>query len=164
MKYNLIQLLAQCEYELASIGIITGAVKEIKINPRFTSTWGYCKKLPNGDFAIDLSKRLFEEGNEKGIKTTIIHELLHTCEGCFNHGAEWKAKAEKVNAAYGYNIKRCTSAKEKGIEETGRGTKIKYIVVCARCGYEFCRSKESNLIKYPSRYLCSCGGKLKRIL
>lgn len=48
---------------------------------------------------------------EKIIQMTIVHELLHTCEGCFNHGAKWKYYAEVMNNKYGYQITRIYSHK-----------------------------------------------------
>lgn len=60
---------------------------------------------------------LREDTDIDGLKNTIIHELLHTCKGCMKHTGEWKQLAEKVNRYYGYNIKRCDSADEKGISE-----------------------------------------------
>ena len=159
MKYNLVQLLAQCEYELASIGVITGTVKEIKYNPRLTSTWGRCKKAGNGCFVIELSK-VHEKIAEKFIKDSIIHELLHTCKGCYNHGAEWKRLAQKVNEAYGYNIKRTATDSEMGLSEIQT---CKHLLKCEKCGDRFPRMRTDTAVKNPSRFSCHCGGKLIKI-
>lgn len=44
--------------------------------------------------------------NAKAIEDTIIHELIHTIEGCFNHGKNFRFWANKINNLFGYNIGR----------------------------------------------------------
>ena len=107
------------------------------------------------------------------MKNTIIHELLHTCKGCMKHTGEWKQLAEKVNRYYGYNIKRCDSADEKGISEEQKEKiqkertatrKVKYIFKCTCCGQKVERCRESKFTKYPELYRCAvCHGKFERI-
>lgn len=155
----------ECMKELDAIGIQYGNVKRFEINTRAKKRWGQCKVVPGG-FTINISAFLLDETTDiKGLKNTIIHELLHTCKGCLNHGAEWKRLAAKVNRAYGYNIKRTSSADEKGCtcrdNETIR--QIKHKLVCSNCNHVFIRYKESNLTKHPDRYLCGCGGKIEMI-
>jgi len=155
----------ECKSELGKIGIKYGKILDWSINTRATKRWGQCKKVPGG-FTININATLLDERNDvEGLKNTIIHELLHSCDGCLNHGAEWKRLAAKVNSVYGYNIKRCSSASEKGIEEETRvinHIEPKYIVKCTRCGNTIKRQKKSKLIEHTSRYRCGrCHGELK---
>lgn len=89
------------------------------------------------------------------------------------HTGEWKQLAEKVNRYYGYNIKRCDSADEKGISEEQKekiqteraaARKVKYIFKCTCCGQKVERCRESKFTKYPELYRCAvCHGKFERI-
>lgn len=135
---NLNDYAKRCMTELDDIGIEYGNIIEFKVNTRAKKRWGQCKAVPGG-YSINISAILLDERNdEQGLKNTIIHELLHSCKGCMNHGENWKRLATKVNRAYGYNIKRCSSADEKGVQEETRPIKtareIKYIVKCNGCG------------------------------
>lgn len=158
----------RCMTELDDIGIEYGNIIEFKVNTRAKKRWGQCKAVPGG-YSINISAILLDERNdEQGLKNTIIHELLHSCKGCMNHGENWKRLAAKVNRAYGYNIKRCSSADEKGVQEETRPIKttreIKYIVKCNGCGHTYTRTKMSKLIQHPEHYRCGCcGGKLSVI-
>lgn len=78
---------------------------------------GQCR-YRNGSYTINISCRLLEESVPREIlKQTVLHEILHTCKNCMNHKTEWKEVANQVNRAYGYNIKRCTSAEELGLQD-----------------------------------------------
>lgn len=164
---NLNIVAKECMKMLDDIGIKYGNVTEFKVNTR-SRRWGQCKCVPGG-YSINISIALLDERNDiNGLKNTIIHELLHTCDGCMNHGPKWKAVASKVNDAYGYNIKRCSAASEKGVEKDTRPKhkviEYKYEIRCEDCGHIYKRSKMSKVIQHPELYLCShCHGKLKRI-
>jgi len=116
----------ECMEKLDALEIPYGNVTEISVNTRAKSRWGQCRHKPDGTHTININVELLDESNDiRGLENTIIHELLHTCPGCNNHGPIWKTYAEKVRAAYGYDIKRCSDAAEKGIagaEKTERQT------------------------------------------
>jgi predicted SprT family Zn-dependent metalloprotease len=156
----------ECMKMLDDIGIKYGNVKEFKINTR-ARRWGQCKRITGG-YSINISATLLDERNDiDGLKNTIIHELLHTCDGCMNHGEKWKAMAKKVHQAYGYNIKRCSDTDEKGVKKDTRpkqkAIKYKYEVKCKKCGNVYQRSKMSNVIQHPEHYTCGkCHGELVR--
>lgn len=104
-----------CMEKLDKLGIPYGNILEVTINTRAKSRWGQCRHCAEGH-KINISARLLDDSTDiRGLENTILHELLHTAPGCNNHGAVWKAYAEKVNAAYGYNIKRASTAYEKGV-------------------------------------------------
>jgi predicted SprT family Zn-dependent metalloprotease len=159
------ELAIECMAELDEIGIQYGNVVKWEINTRAKKRWGLCTRLPNGNYVISISNRLLEDNvAEQSAKDTIIHELLHTVKGCMNHKAEWKYQADKVNRAYGYNIKRCTSYEEKGIERPeATPREIKHKFVCKDCGKVYTRTKESKFTKNWQRYRCGvCGGEFTK--
>lgn len=143
-----------CIDELKSIGIECGNVTKWTVNTRAYSRWGMCHHR-NGSHQIEISSRLLnEEVDERSLKNTIIHELLHTLPKCNNHKKIWQEKARFVNQKLGYNIKRTSSAKEQGVLDTG----YKYKVFCYKCHKIKCY--RINCQSINSKHLrCSyCGG------
>jgi len=153
-----------CMEMLSEISVPYSAVEKFTINTR-AARWGQCRKT-GGKFYINVNVTLLDERNdEEGLINTLLHELLHTCPGCMNHGAEWKKWAEKVRRAYGYNIKRTGEEDEKGIvtgnlNETERA--YKYFIYCEKCGKLIERKKRKcDVTERPWRWQHSgCGGKL----
>lgn len=93
---------------------------------------------------------------------TIYHELLHSVDGCMNHGNKWNSLANKVNRIYNANVTRTGVANQEMKQEQLK--RAKYKAVCQKCGKEFYRQRVSNFIKNPDRYSYSiCKGKFKVI-
>lgn len=141
------------------------------VNSRAKTRWGQCKRT-QGKWQISISSVLLEDRNSvEGLENTILHELLHTCPGCQNHGSEWKRLADKVNRAYGYTIKRTSTAKEKGLcedaqrereEQRIKRASPQYMLVCQNCGYKYYRKKASKVVTCVDKYRCGkCHGFLK---
>ena len=167
---KLIKAYEDCIKMMDKIHMDYGYITEVTVNTRAKTRWGQCRKrFAKGDyyFTINISEMLLEpDVPEKALHNTIIHEILHTCPDCFNHGAEWKRRAEQVNRTYGYNVKRCASAEENGVDRSLLVTKkANYMLRCTGCGQEIKRDRISNLIRYPQMYKCGrCGCEFKRIL
>lgn len=162
---DLQKIAKECMKELDVLGIEYGNIVSFKINTRFKSTWGQCKLLPNKKYEIDISQQLLNDTIPiKSLKSTIMHEILHTCKNCYNHGQVWKRYAERVSKAYGYNIKRCTSSEEKGVKEIKSVKKIIHQFVCNGCGQVVDRERESRFTKNYTEYRCGmCGSDFKKI-
>lgn len=140
-------------------GITPGNIDpKVKVNNRAVKRFGQCEKLMGNkyDYKIEINAKLLNAKKEK-IMNTIVHEILHTCKGCMNHGATWQKYASIMNDEFDYDISRTTSYEKIGIERP----KPKYIVECKSCGNQFHRQKKSKLITDIHLYKCSCGGKLK---
>lgn len=114
-----LQMIAtECIRDLNAIGIYPHCkAQDFSVNTRAKHRWGQCKK--RGDkYSINISNRLlYDDISDIATKTTVMHELLHSCDNAMEHKHEWLRLANKVNQAYGYNIKRCTSASEKMTDE-----------------------------------------------
>lgn len=119
---DLWKLVRECKEELDALGIEYRTVRNWTVNTRSQRRWGQCKVVSSDVFDINISVRLLaDQVSDTAAKDTIIHELLHTVEGCLKHTGKWKALAEKVNRAYPqYHIKRATTEEEKGFEKTAR--------------------------------------------
>ena len=124
-----------------------------KINTRAVRRRGACKKK-DGRFIIELSVYCLDDPDAE-IKNVIAHELIHTCPGCFNHGDNFKAYMDKLNA-HGYSVATAYTGEAPELEQNA-----KYKIVCKSCGQTFYRMRMSDVVKYPDRYKCTCGGKLE---
>lgn len=142
----------------------------VRVNTRAKCRLGCCYRLPardgeraegtHWDYAIEVSASLLDRPEQ--LRETLLHELLHTCPGCQNHGAAWKAWAAKAGEAFGVSIRRLAPAEEG--RPPKRREPIKYVLECRSCGAKIARSRLSKAVLHPERYRCKCGGKLKRVL
>ena len=90
MMKNFEGLINECLAEIDSAGIETGKITSWMINSRAKTRWGLCRMKRDGSFEIEIASRLLEDDkiSETACKETIIHEILHTCPNCWNHGKE----------------------------------------------------------------------------
>lgn len=158
----------RCMEMLDKIGVPYGNIQNVTVNNRAKKRWGLCSVVSNG-FDIQINAVLLDETiDESGLMNTMLHELLHTVPGCMNHGAKWKAMADKVYKAYGIYIKRCSNAAEKGVAadmiEEMNAKRYKYFVSCPDCGHVFKYMRMCDCVKNPGRYHhTGCKSNLVRI-
>ena len=122
---------------LASLGVESLATKEIEvcINSRFTRTLGLCKDKGNNYFAIKINESFLRNADPKSVHDTIMHEVIHTCEGCFNHGPEWHRVGKLVSDKFGFTITRTyTDLAYRQFMRNKKSTKIRYQIGCPNCG------------------------------
>lgn len=151
-----------CIQEVLAVGIKPGKISEWTINTRAKSRWGLCKKNPDGSYSIQIASQLLVDDrvSEVALKTTMIHEILHTTKGGMCHTGNWKKYAQLMNETYGYNIKRITPGSEKGVEDREIKAKpAKYLLVCRYCGQKIYRRQQCKLTKYYKNYSCGICGK-----
>lgn len=122
---------------------------------------GAHRRFPEGyDFLIALS--VFTLGNSyRSIENTLVHELLHTCPGCLNHGPQWKAHAEVVRKRLHLDIKRVHGDKTPSdIANLRAGRKkspFRYMVYCPNCGASWKYRKAGRVVRYADKCTCACG-------
>lgn len=158
-NYRINRLYLECVNELETINIqISDQIKQVIINNRAKKRLGCCKKKSENNnefYYIEISDKMLEKRDVE-IKEVIIHELLHTCEGCMNHGSKWKAEVNKVNKCYGYNI---TTTSKLNSEQIINGS---YLIKCNKCGQENIRIRKTKIVMHPEMYRCGkCGGELR---
>lgn len=189
MQEILERLFKECTNELKAIGIDIQNNKEVgnidvKIAPRATKRYGCCKQeKPDKNYShryrigrkiyvkydrfnihhIEISKWVMDL-DEKIIKNTIMHEIIHCLPYCNDHGKNFKEYAKYINEKLGYNISRVGDKKEdyekSNLEYEDENKSYKYKILCKNCGQIYYRQRlQKNL---TIRYRCSkCGGKLK---
>lgn len=159
---NLNNLLQEAKDDLASLGVEYGNVGTISVNNRLKRAWGRCIKHGNY-YAIQINPQLvLDTTSDQAAMDTIMHELIHTCEGCMNHGTNFK-KLGNLVSIYGYTIQRCTSAEDKGLTSyKNTPGYVKYTLTCEKCGTVNKYARKTKLITYIQnhdsrrfRYMCS---------
>ena len=159
---DLNKLASECIADLTAAKMRLQTVRNWKVGTSRKNLWGLCETVAPGVFDISISETLLQDDvDDQAVKNTIAHELLHTVDGCMNHGRYWHKLAGLVNQRCpGYNVKGRTSAEEKGIQ-----IQYKYLLRCTGCGATAGRHKKSRFVEHFDRYICSkCGGKFERIL
>lgn len=165
---NLHVLFNECVEELKRINMdISNNIVEVKVNGRLSRSLGRCVyNRRYGSYTIEINPCMLGDSVEiNATKNTIIHELIHTCPGCMNHGYQWKRRGDRVNRMLGYNISRCASSNE--LEADGVEIKLreyKYALECPTCGNQWKYRRWCESLENPSRYQCSkCKSKLHTI-
>lgn len=153
------------EIEGIKIGNINN---EVVINSRAKTRWGLCSKKQSM-YEIQINKSLLEH-HEEGALEILVHEVLHTVDGCFNHGWKWKNFACRINRKQGFNISRCATFPEveKIMNETTGGKDYKYIFKCEDCNGQINYMRKGRAVKVyetnPELIRCGrCKGRLTRI-
>ena len=155
------KLIQDCMAEVTRVGIKPGNITSWTVNTRAKTRWGLCKQTPQHTYEIQIAEQLLVDDriSEQSCKETIIHEILHSCDGCMKHTGLWKRYAEVMNQVYGYNIKRIMTCKEMGVEEHKPSSMpFKYVFTCKNCGATIYRKRDSRFTKYYRHYGCArCG-------
>lgn len=188
MEEKLKKIYDECIKELKSIGINIENNKEIgnidiKISSRATKRYGCCKQEnPDKTYfdKIKIGRRRYIKYNifkmhhieiskwvmdldDKIIKNTIMHEIIHCFPYCNDHGKKFKEYANYINIKLGYNISRVGDKKadyeKSNLEYNEEEEDYKYKIICKNCGQIYYRKRiPKNLTE---KYRCSkCNGKL----
>lgn len=94
-------------------------------------------------YKITINKKILNSDTPK-IEGVIIHELLHTLEGCMNHGKEWKKWAAYVSSNSAYQI--ATTERLENFEYDGGY----WLIKCPVCG----SSKTMFVKPHNNKYIC----------
>ena len=122
---------------------------------------GKCTRYSSGKFLILLNPICLSADNdkEKMIRDVYAHELLHTCDGCYNHGPEFHRWAKVIYNELGYLID--THADEDASNYFHSLISHKYLIQCDKCGSQNWQDRKSDVVMNPSNYICSkCSGSL----
>ena len=152
----------ECIDKLNALGIPISNRIAFKTTTGF-SKFGFCKRTPKDllDFTIAINK-WFED--DLALEETIMHELVHTVDGCYNHGAKFHDIADMINEAYNLNITVIGNYKlnEKAYKNKGSKRKVfevkdfdentMMIMYCPTCKQEFAIRKTA--IKRGHRWVC----------
>ena len=114
---------------------------------------------------IEISKWVMEL-DEKIIKNTIIHEIIHCMPYCNDHGKQFKEYKNIINIKLGYNITRVGNREKdykKSNVEFKDDTRYRYKIICTKCGQTFLRQRIKR--NFKNKYRCGiCGGMFREEL
>lgn len=186
-QIQLQKLYNQCLQELISIGFnmspqILGTI-QIQLSKRSNKRYGCCRQQDPDErtktiekvgrnryvkynkynsHIIEISKWVMEL-DDRIIKNTIIHEIIHCFPYCNNHGEQFKKYAKYINQKLGYNISRLGNKQEdykkSNLEYDEKENFYKYTINCTKCGKVIHRKRLQH--DFFKKYRCLCGGKLK---
>ena len=170
--HNIWKIYDDCKAQLDTIHMdYSRKIISVSINNRLTRSCArtiYNRK--DGTYKIEIAGRTAADNVKLDfIKDSMMHELLHTCPGCMNHGANtWKYRASIVNRKLGYNVRASATIEE--CEDAGFSPKnmerdARYRIVCEKCGEVVTyRYNACSLTEHPEKWKCGiCKGKLSVI-
>lgn len=153
-------LYAVCKAHAMMVGIPFKPNVSIKwYNSR--SNFGVCEYNTDYDYyCIKINKMLAgDKIGDKLTRSVILHELIHTCEGCQNHGDLFNEYAARLNEKYAYTISQYVDLPES---KTALGFEI--VAECPECGEKYYFKKRSKFVKVAGAgYECVCGCKTFKI-
>ena len=147
-----------CIKQLKELNIPISENITFSVNTRAKKRFGRTSKYYN-EYKIDIASELVDPKYIVGLKNTVMHELIHTVHGCMNHGAVWRAYANKVGNCLDIQISRTSTRTSKGLPPQTN----KYNFVCQECGEVFYYHRKPKWYDRINTVNCSCGGNIKEI-
>lgn len=162
---NLNDLLNQALEKCAAVGIPYGKITEIKLNNRLSRSWGRCLTKDHNTFWIEIQGKFAQDeySTNDQVIAVICHEIIHTCDGCWNHGYKFMQYGKLLTDAYGIKVSTTDTAENLTVDSIAWNASKKYAVKC-ECGTTIYKDRMCDLIRYPHYYICTkCKGKFERI-
>lgn len=164
---DLNNLLRICMAELDSINLVdyNKHITSITVNNRLSRALGRCIRS-GGSFRIELAgKTAADNVNIDFIKNVIMHELVHTIPGCWNHGPLFQSYARRINAKLGYHVSTTETAENMqaaGVQPIVKKEVARFALVCGKCGKTVAyRQRKCALMENLGNYThTGCGGDL----
>lgn len=147
-----------CKAKLIACGYQPGNITKVCVNKRFSRAMGRTRK--RGDtYIIELSLTTVDDNTPlRFTETVMLHELIHTCNGCFNHGKPFNEACQKVNKTYGYNVGITIDCRNEGVNNIVNAQTAKYKVVCDYCGNYQLMKRMCKIVKdAPRSHNYRCG-------
>ena len=157
----------ECKKLIESLGYPMGVrFYDVEISNKMTKALGSASYCGEGDYQIKISRLLLDNCDPDEVHNTIMHEVIHTVDGCMNHGWLWQRIAYDVNRHYQFSkLQRLSGNTEFG--EAAKQAKRErastiYKVTCDGChkSWEFYRHTSKVKAIERNRATCRlCGSK-----
>ncbi len=156
------RLLTKCITDAKTNGlpVAIDRVDGVRLNHR-RDCIGLCQRMSNGKFTVFFSD-FYLALNDKEIGNVLMHELIHTIPGCWDHGVEFRQWMQVINAN-GYNVEVSNrgdrAAKLRAVCEAALVADKKHVVVVG-CEHG-CRipvSCRSKVARHPEYFECKLHG------
>lgn len=164
------KIMSNCIAELESIGLTTYSrdIIGITVNNRLSRSLGRCIRK-DGTFRIEIARKTAADNVDIDfVRNVIMHEIIHTMPGCWNHGHYFQFYASIVNRKLGYHVSTTETAanmEAAGVKPIVKSEVARYALVCRKCGGKIYRERWCAALANPSGYRHSgCGGDLYTII
>ena len=151
---NLQKIFVECLDKVKALDIPVGNIDSIGWK-KLDKEWGICiqyERINTFDIKIStICQRKIILMDD--LKSIVIHEILHTCEGCFEHTNLWVGYALRVDDAYGYSVATFKSP----FEFMNHDMPILFTGVCKNCGGRCEFRNPSNWQKIQNGAKFHCG-------
>ena len=147
--------------DMLSRGINVGRISGVKFD-KSAHNFGTCQRVMKGLYEITIT----DLGLHGDVISTIVHELIHTVDGCYDHGSKFQSIAKELSKVYNLDLGTKASKKEMDMTREYRISKAKYVVKCSNpsCPCIVLRYRAVGVVKHPERYTCgTCGSKMVRV-
>lgn len=147
--------------DMLSRGIEVGRICNVNFS-KSAHNFGTCLRVMKGVYEITIT----DLGLHGDVISTIVHELIHTVDGCLNHGSKFQSIAKKLSIAYNIDLGTKASEKEMDMVKEYRISKARYVIKCTNpaCPCIILRDRAVGVVKHPEHYSCGvCGSKLARV-
>ena len=164
---DLNKIMNDCIAELNSIGMTyySKNITSITVNNRLSRALGRCIRS-GGSFRIELAgKTAADNVDIYFIRNVVMHELVHTMPGCWNHGPLFQSYARRINAKLGYHVSTTeteANMQAAGVQPIVKKEVARFALVCGKCGKTIAyRQRKCALTEHPGNYThTECGGSL----
>lgn len=153
---NLQKIFEDCLAEVKALNIPVGDIFRIDWLD-MNDAWGKCysaytdKKLK---YLIVINSEFASENiSIMELRTTLCHEILHTCPRCGGHGKTWVKYALMVDKAYRYNV----AAFKSKYDILNHDLPNLHQMVCPNCGGKRLFKNESVWDKISNENVVYCG-------
>ena len=149
---RILRLFLEVMEDFRRLKIRFGHVSSLKLT-RARKSAGVCKRIRTAsafEYVIGFSK-YYLGLEDREAKNILAHELIHTVRGCYNHGINFKQRAEKLNRA-GYDVRTHISDRQHE-QAKERLKQCQTIIVCG-LGCEFYANPKSKMAREPEKYRC----------
>lgn len=157
MSYDLVKAMNDIENMMKKENVKIGNIADMQYSDKLHhDTWGVCRRHKTSSkvyFTIEINRDLgYEENEYHLLLETILHEMIHTITGCFNHGTKFKTIGRKFDK-YGYNVNTYSEKK------LNRRTlpKKHYKIICKDCGEVYIYQRKTKTVKNIISGLGCCG-------
>ena len=135
-----------------AVGVPHGPVVGLEVRHRRNEV-GLC--IPRGDGFVIAFSEVYATLDDDEVADTLMHELIHTCPHCLNHGQIFHKWAGLVNHLKGYHVTtKARGAAYQAARHADVVAKHDLVVLACPCGCRLEVSRNRAVAKRPGNYLC----------
>lgn len=128
---------------------------DVKLSNRSKKMFGCCKSYNDNFYGITINENYLRTAKPENIHELIMHEVIHSLNGCMNHGYAWKSVAAKVNRVYNFKtIERLATSQE--YDDNYLNSQYKHRITCDGCHKTWGWLNYSSKVRACIKGKCTC--------